>query len=271
MKHCIDDGTLQAWFDGELDTDAAAIVAAHTNQCAVCAQAARDLEVESSMVSQALAAEFGQTIPTESLRQRLDAAVAGLPPARLQTTATTNWIDKVRELFRPRVFAYASMVAAIALAAFLGFVYLKGRPSVPVAANQPALEAAPSTPAPSSELVATEPKPSPPVPAESPKRLKTRNPGMVAPGGTPLQQQESKYENTIATLDAAIKSKSPMRPFLQVEYEHNLALVDHAIAETRDAARKNPKDPQAAQFMAAAYQSKIDLMNQVADARTTDR
>jgi hypothetical protein len=58
-----------------------------------------------------------------------------------------------------------------------------------------------------------------------------------------------------------------MRPSLQVEYEHNVALLDQAIEMTRDAARKNPKDPQAAQFMLAAYQSKVDLLHQVADAR----
>jgi hypothetical protein len=228
------------------------------------------------MVSQALAAEFGQSVPTESLRQRIDVAVAGLPFARLQTTASANWIDKLRELFRPGVFAYASMAAVIVLAAFLGFVYLKGRPvpvAVPVAANQPPQQSVPATPAPTAELVATanEPKPSPLAPLESPKKLQTHNVGMVATRNSPLTQEERKYENTIATLDAALKSKSPMRPSLQVEYEHNLALVDHAIAETRDAARKNPKDPQAAQFMAAAYQSKIDLMNQVADARMIDR
>ena len=54
-------------------------------------------------------------------------------------------------------------------------------------------------------------------------------------------------------------------------YEYNLALIDHAIATTRDAARKNPKDEQAAQFMFAAYQSKVDLMNQITSARTIDR
>jgi len=76
------------------------------------------------------------------------------------------------------------------------------------------------------------------------------------------------YIKTIAALDATIKSNSrPMRPGLQVEYQHNLAVVDDAIAATRAAAQKNPKDPDAAQFLISAYQSKVDLMTQVADAR----
>ena len=40
-----------------------------------------------------------------------------------------------------------------------------------------------------------------------------------------------------------------------------------SIAQLRppvDVARKNPGDPQATQFVLAAYQSKIDLMNQIA-------
>jgi hypothetical protein len=58
-----------------------------------------------------------------------------------------------------------------------------------------------------------------------------------------------------------------MRPALQVEYERNLAVVDRAIAATRSAAKSNPNDPDAADFMFAAYQSKVDFLNTVADAR----
>ena len=86
-----------------------------------------------------------------------------------------------------------------------------------------------------------------------------------------LAWQERQYQNAIAKLNEAIKAQAPLRPSLQVEYEYNLALVDNAIANTRDVARKNPKDPQATQFMLAAYQSKVDLMNQIAEARVLER
>jgi hypothetical protein len=58
-----------------------------------------------------------------------------------------------------------------------------------------------------------------------------------------------------------------MRPSLQAEYERNLAVVDRAIAATRTAAKSNPTNPDAADFMFAAYQSKVDLLNTIADAR----
>jgi hypothetical protein len=79
---------------------------------------------------------------------------------------------------------------------------------------------------------------------------------------------ERSYLQAIARLDSTIKSnKTSMRPSLQVEYERNLAVVDRAIAATRNAAKSNPSDPDAADFMFAAYQSKVDLLNTIADAR----
>jgi len=45
-----------------------------------------------------------------------------------------------------------------------------------------------------------------------------------------------------------------------------VALLDKVIELTRTAARNNPSDSQAAQFMFAAYQGKIDFLKQVADA-----
>jgi len=92
----------------------------------------------------------------------------------------------------------------------------------------------------------------------------------AAPKPTPIKllPGERSYLQTIAKLDSTIKSnKNSMRPALQVEYERNLAVVDRTIAATRSAAKSNPNDPDAADFMFAAYQSKVDLLNTIADAR----
>ena len=40
---------------------------------------------------------------------------------------------------------------------------------------------------------------------------------------------------------------------------------------TRNAAKKNPSDPDAAEFMFSAYQNKVNLLNTVAEARTFNR
>jgi hypothetical protein len=95
-------------------------------------------------------------------------------------------------------------------------------------------------------------------------------PVAAAPKPAPVKliPGERSYLQTIARLDSTIKSnQKSMRPALQVEYERNLAVVDRAIAATRSAAKSNPSDPDAADFMFAAYQSKVDLLNTIADAR----
>jgi len=96
----------------------------------------------------------------------------------------------------------------------------------------------------------------------------------VAPKPSPVKllPGERSYLQTIAKLDSTIKEgQKDMRPALQVEYERNLAVVDRAIAATRSAAKQNPNDPDAADFMFAAYQSKVDLLNTIADARVYNR
>jgi hypothetical protein len=105
----------------------------------------------------------------------------------------------------------------------------------------------------------------PTLPHSAPPNTKTVAEVKLLPG-------ERSYLKTIAALDSTIKSeKSTMRPALQAEYERNLALVDRAIAETRSNAKRNPNDPDAVDFMFAAYQSKVDLLNTIADARVYNR
>src|SRR5438445_2186688 len=98
--------------------------------------------------------------------------------------------------------------------------------------------------------------PAPPRPKPSRKRRASE------PDAMSLAWLESQYQKAFPKLNEAIKAQAPLPPSLRVEYEYNLALIDNAIITTRQIARKNPQDPLATQFMLAAYQSKIDLMNQ---------
>ena len=278
MNSCIDEGTLQAWLDGELAANEAANVATHLKTCAHCAAAVSTGEAESLILSEALAAEFAATVPTERLRQRVDAAVAGLHQPRVPAASPSRWSAFAEFFGSWRPLAYASVAAMIALAAIVGFIYLKKDKNTSIANNnKPAV----MTPAPkeSPEQVAQQPPgglPNP-APSTSPERTvaykpKPRRPTKTAePDATSLAWQQRQYENAIAKLNEALKTQPAMRPALQVEYEYNIAVIDSAIATTRDAARKNPKDPLANQFMLAAYQSKVDFMNQIADARGLEK
>jgi hypothetical protein len=105
------------------------------------------------------------------------------------------------------------------------------------------------------------------------KNSKLGRPIAARPQAVKLIPGERSYLQTIAKLDSTIKSagNKTMRPALQVEYEKNLAVVDRAIAATRRAAKSNPNDPDAADFMFAAYESKVNLLNTIADARVYNR
>lgn len=285
MKECLDEARLQSYFDGELSTSMMEKAASHLASCLTCAARARELEQETSLLEAALAPEFEASIPTERLRRRIDAAVSGLHVVRPAVETPNSFANFFRSLgglltFLPqRTLGYASLALILAFAALFGLVKFNSRKapvqqvaSTPVSAPattvarvdvQPEVPSAPATQVQTGTPVAE--RPTHRAVKKVPVAPQKQEPVKLLPG-------ERTYLQTIAKLDSAIKSeKKAMRPALQVEYERNLAVVDRAIAATRNAAKSNPTDPDAADFMFAAYQSKVDLLNTIADARVGGR
>ena len=75
MTRCLDEATLQSYFDGELSGEMMEHATLHLASCSTCAAAAREMEEEINLLMTALAPEFEASVPTERLRQRIDAAV----------------------------------------------------------------------------------------------------------------------------------------------------------------------------------------------------
>jgi anti-sigma factor RsiW len=290
MKRCLDEAMLQSYFDGELSSELMESATLHLASCATCAAGARELEEENALLSEAFGLEFNESIPSERLRRRVDAAIAGLQVARpvvQQPSAVSNFFGSLSSLFSfspQRTLGYAALMLLLAFGAILGLVKLKS--SVPTSKDQVAVNVPQPAPAPvvdNSRSTASNPEPViAPVaidkPEITPRVIKVANKSTVnkvlpaRPAPVKLLPGERSYLQTIAKLDSTIKDdKNNMRPALQVEYERNLAVVDRAIAATRTAAKKNPNDPDAADFMFAAYQSKVDLLNTIADARVYNR
>src|SRR5215212_11500335 len=275
MTRCLDEGTLQTYFDGELSIELMESVTSHLASCVTCAAAARELEEESALLTSAFAAEFESSVPTERLRQRIDAAVLGERIAVAQSPQKTGFFAGLLNFGTQRTLGYASLALVLAFAAILGVMKMRTTTEEPEAAvaNTPVQ--------PGNKQVATIPTPKEDIPpaviAPQRKQKTSTTPHFVkaavknsAPNPAPVKllPGERTYLQTIARLDTTINSdKKAMRPSLQVEYERNLAVVDRAIAATRSAAKSNPNDPDAADFMFAAYQSKVDLLNTIADAR----
>ncbi|HYK23012.1 MAG TPA: hypothetical protein VEV42_19870 [Pyrinomonadaceae bacterium] len=280
MKRCLDEAKLQSYFDGELSIPAMESVTSHLASCVTCAAAARQLEEESAFLTSALAAEFEARVPTQRLRQRLDEAVLGERLSTARATQRSGFFAGLLSFGAQRTWGYASLAVVLAFAAIMGVIKMKNNTTQPAVAtdNQPhndqlatgktaqATARREEQAIPPVEIVSPT-KPTIPVvyhPAKATTTLKST----PKPERVKLLPGERSYLQAIARLDSTINAnKKTMRPSLQVEYERNLAVVDRAIAATRSAAKSNPNDPDAADFMFAAYRSKVDLLNTIADAR----
>ena len=104
------------------------------------------------------------------------------------------------------------------------------------------------------------------APVRTNETIANKQPAPVTPKD-PLLPGERSYLTAIASLTTTLETSEggALKPSLRAEYERNLAVVDQAIEATRHAARSNPRDEDAATFLLAAYQSKVDLLNTVAD------
>jgi hypothetical protein len=278
MTRCLDEATLQSYFDGELSAQLMERASSHLASCVTCAAAARELAEETALLAAALEPELEASVPTHALRERIDAAVFGervVNAGRVERAGLFASLANVFSFNSQRNLGYASLVVMLAFGAIFAIVKFRQSEVPPVKttdfqANIPSTPESPKTNdvapnAPESVV----PQPRPVVPQQikysprsaTPKAVPVKDTVQLLPG-------ERSYIQAIARLDTTIKqNKTAMRPSLQVEYERNLAVVDRAIAATRNAAKSNPNDPDAADFMFAAYQSKVDLLNTIADAR----
>jgi anti-sigma factor RsiW len=284
----LDEAKLQSYFDGELSIDLMESVTSHLGSCVTCAAAARELEEETALLTTALSAEFEASVPTERLRERIDAAVLGDRTAIAQGTEKRSGLAAFFNGFlnfgTQRTLGYASLAVVIAFGAIVGVVMMKSE--APVTPSQGTVASAPkqaepqvnttpvSNPSKESQTIAVSETPK--VANDRPSKSKTPRGIKPSTNTAPVEPVrlfpgERSYLQTIARLDSTIKAHPrDMRPSLRAEYERNLAVVDRAIAATRTAAKSNPNDPDAADFMFAAYQSKVDLLNTIADARLSN-
>lgn len=284
MKECVEERILQSYFDGELSLEMMESVGSHLASCLACKRAARELESETLLLSEALEPEFALSVPTERLRHRIDEAIAekrllnparpGLARAGAAVPVVRRWAQSIADLFAlspQRAFGYAGLAAVVLFAITFALVRLR-KATITKSPEVVVVNRSTPTPVPVPNPLVDHPVSYIRV-VHRPKRASILRTESFEAAPVKLLPGERSYIRTIAALDTSIKSdrNRPMRPALQSEYERNLAMVDRAIAATRNAAKSNPNDPDAAEFMFAAYQTKVDFLNQVADARLSNR
>lgn len=280
MRECLDEGMLQCYFDGELPIDKMESATVHLASCVTCASLARELEQETALLTTALAAEFEAPVPSEQLRRRIDLAVENVnAPVVVEKRSFFGSFTGFLNFAPQQAFGYAGLIAVLAFAAIFGVMKMRGDNQPPVADTPQVaiVEQSPApplsaTPSPGIKVVTPDEETPRPQPVSHKSTKTSATVAARKPAPVKLLPGERTYLQTIARLDSAIRAdKDIMRPALQVEYQRNLAVVDRAIAATRTAAKNNPNNPDAADFMFAAYQSKVDLLNTIADARVGGR
>ncbi|HEX8472544.1 MAG TPA: zf-HC2 domain-containing protein [Pyrinomonadaceae bacterium] len=134
MKNCLDEGTLQAYLDGELSPATMKDAAAHAAACDACADAVREAEAELSMFAAAFAYEDAVVVPSARLRERLDASIAELQPsappphAATMTDAKPNlrqWLATLAASFTlspARATAFATLAAIVVIGVIIANV-----------------------------------------------------------------------------------------------------------------------------------------------------
>jgi hypothetical protein len=292
MTRCLDEATLQGYLDGELSGAMMESATLHLASCSTCAAAAREIEEEINLMMAALGPEFDAGVPTERLRERIDAAVLGDRISAASSSERSGFgafISGLLNFGTQRSLGYASLVMVLAFGAIFGLLKLRTTEQPPVEQTVAQVQPPAKTVQAGGqrEEIVTPDKPANLASRAAPVTFKnaaanknvvakntvaksnvTRKSEPFASEPVKLLPGERSYLQTIARLDSTIKAnQKAMRPSLQVEYERNLAVVDRAIAATRSAAKKNPNDPDTTDFMFAAYQHKVDLLNTIADAR----
>ncbi len=283
---CFDEGMIQAFFDGELESNLLEQVARHVSDCNPCAVLMSEIEAESASVAAAFEIENFELVPTERLRTKIFAEIAeyenggsswlGKAAAALGFSGGFRWTS-------PSVAAFASLVLVAGVVAFLTV----SRPNVAeriVAENNPAKVTVPAVsnggstvaPAITGTELAVEPVESIDRSASQARRVAFVQPKQAdinvridqpRPADVQPLDDEERYLQTIKTLKSSVDTRKgdTLKPSALVAYERDMAVIDDAISKMQRAARKNPKDEAAKQILLASYQNKIDLLSAVSE------
>ncbi|HYO92266.1 MAG TPA: zf-HC2 domain-containing protein [Pyrinomonadaceae bacterium] len=298
-EFCLTEDVIQQFVDGELSKERTEAVASHLAGCDDCASLLDNVEAENALLAEAFAPELSLPVPTVALRERLEAAISQSEPRRELATEAAgararNWFSSLFGSFSitpQRALGFASLAVVLVFATIFAVIQMRPRDEAKTTladnngaqpkAVQPPQEIAGSggnvdevtpapAPAPATEVV----KYNPAGLTLSSKRQGTRvdkprqpeavQPGSVAPK---LLPGEEGYLEAIASLSTVVEANKDyvLKPTVRADYERNMAVVDQAIATTRQQAKRNPNDRDAMEFMYTAYQNKIELLSAVAD------
>jgi hypothetical protein len=272
---------MQAFYDAELSSEKMERVRFHLGSCATCSELARMVEAENSILDEAFEPEFSLAVPSEVLRSRIEHAILASRMATVQLEPRVGFFNRLSgltaRLFASRwSYAGALAVLTVCIAAGLAYNFVKVPVDPRTSASVPSAKGMPGVAGRvvvdrfvAGEFIGTDTNtPAELIPPTIARVRIKRSP--AAPRNIIANQPlpgEVGYLKAIATLTGAIEAsgESSLKPSVRADYLRNMAVVDHAIDATKKTARQYPQDKDAVAFLYSSYQSKVDLLNAVAD------
>lgn len=295
-KNCYTEGMLQAFLDGELNSDLSVKIAAHISVCNDCALLLAAAEEETAFAFSALEGELNALVPTTRLWAKINDSI--------EDREKSVWQNIFAYFVRPQFAAFAALL--IVLGVFVGLSVNKFKDKkiqtaqitrqekiAPIASGE-TINAAESEPArfdenekntpetiklpdsgrkiePNYRAVKTnfvkresEERKEKTRTIENKQPLKVRD---LSAETAELLPGEDGYIKTIGTLQKTIAAQkdAALDVSARFEFERNLAVTDDAIEKMQAEVRKNPKNNAAKDVLRVSYQNKIDLLNSVAE------
>ena len=296
--NCFEIGTIQAFLDGELASDAAENVARHIADCDACALSLAEAEDETAIAFSALENELNTLVPTQRLWLKIN-----------------DSIEQKQSSFWQKVFAFISTPTSLALAGLLIVFGLfaavlnfqqtdkfgaavaqndsnKQNAMLPVSEpvvntvqssqNDKLPEITKTHAAENKEdykviktalekpekirKVIDQPKLAPEKSSsKTDDELQAANNELRIPNDS-LSGEDS-YLKTIASLTKTVDTKKDetLKPSARFAFEKDLAVINDAIEKMQTEIKKNPKDETAKEMLRTSYQNKIDLLNSVTE------
>jgi hypothetical protein len=271
--NCVDEGTIQAFLDGELTPDVMEGVAVHVASCTDCGLLLETAESESEFAFSLLAEEFDAVVPTERLRARVFSAIETVEQPK---PGFWQRFSGLRLLLSSPSFAAAAGLLIIAgIAAFILNSQNESSGELVAKSRSTGVKAAslnlPNVDAPQTEI-ASEPinavrNVQKQVVAERRTNRSSRPVGNKKPAE--LWEGEGTFLKTIATLESNVNEKknSVLKASSRISFERDMAVVENSINRLQAEVRKNPKNDAAKQMLRISYQNKIDLLDSVTERR----
>jgi Putative zinc-finger len=240
---------LAAYIEGDLSPDERAIADQHLAECATCAEALVELRAIAGE-----AAQLPLLAPSRDLwagiESRISTPVRSLDTARSATRGT------------PRRQWQFAIAAGALIAVTAGTTYLlTAHPGATGA--QPVTVAATTAAQPRESLHTIAPAPAPAAVQQPP--------ASVAPANVSLAARKKNlsatrvYDREITMLDSLVRTRrESLDPKTVQIIEHNLRIIDSAIAESRAALAKDPRSPLLTNRLDNVLGSKVDLLRTIA-------